>query len=139
MTEPDLTLVDSNVLIDIALRDPTWRPWSREALARARATGRVGVNPIICAEIAPAYATTADLEAALPEDEYLRLPLPFEAAWHAGHAFSRYRRAGGPRRSPLPDFYIGAHAVVSGLRLLTRDASRYRSYFPGLELIAPDT
>ena len=114
MTDPPTTLVDSNVLIDLALDDPAWARWSRQALAGARARARVAVNPIICAELSPAYATASDLEDALPAADFLRLDLPFEAAWLAGHAFVRYRRAGGRGRSPLPDFYIGAHAQVAG-------------------------
>lgn len=138
MTDPRPTLVDANVLIDLVLRDPEWATWSYAAIARARDRGPVAVNPIICAEVAPAYTTAAALDEALPPDDYLRLDLPFAAAWLAGHAFLRYRRAGGLGRSPLPDFYIGAHAQASGLALLTRDVARYRTYFPDVELIAPD-
>ena len=132
------TLVDANVLIDLALGDSTWGEWSRDALAGARDRGPVAINAIIYAELAPAFANAADLDAAIPADELERLPLPFDAGWLAGQAFLRYRRGGWERRSPLPDFYIGAHAVVGGLTLLTRDASRYRTYFPGIALITPD-
>lgn len=138
MAEQRVTLVDANVLIDLALEDPEWADWSATALERVRDVGAVAVNAIICAELAPAYATAAALETSLPPDEFLRLDLPFEAAWLAGQAFVRHRRAGGLSRSPLPDFYIGAHAQASGLTLLTRDAPRYRTYFPEVELIAPD-
>ena len=131
------TLIDSNVLIDIAIEDPVWSSWSRQALADARERGPVAINPIVYAELAPAFASAADLDAAIPAGEVARLALPFEAAWHAAHAFVRYRRGGGQRHSPLPDFYIGAHALVAGLTLLTRDEGRYRTYFPGVELIAP--
>jgi predicted nucleic acid-binding protein len=132
------TLIDSNVLLDIALGDPEWSPWSRRALSDARERGAVAINPIVFAELAPAFASAAHLDAAMPPDQVMRLPLPFEAGWHAAQAFVRYRRSGGQRRSPLPDFYIGAHAQVASLTLLTRDEGRYRTYFPGLELIAPE-
>lgn len=131
------TLVDANVLIDIAMEDRVWGPWSRSALSSARERGPVAINPIIYAEMAPAFATAADLDAAIPPDELARLPIPFEAGWLAGQAFLRYRRAGGDRRSPLPDLYIGAHAQVAGITLLTRDVGRYRTYFPAVTLIAP--
>ena len=137
MTE-QVTLVDSDVLIDVALGDATWAGWSGGALADARDRGTVAINPIIYAELAPAFASAAALDAALPTDDVVRLPLPFDAAWAAAQAFVRYRRSGGSRRSPLPDFYIGAHAEVAGLVLLTRDVERYRTYFPAVELISPD-
>jgi predicted nucleic acid-binding protein len=136
MTPP--ILVDSNVLIDVISEDPTWFGWSASALARAADRGSLAINPIIYGEVSIGYAAIEDLEAALPRETFARLPLPLEAAFLAGKAFVRYRRAGGARRSPLPDFYIGAHAAVAGMTLLTRDASRYRSYFPGLSILAPD-
>lgn len=131
------TLVDANVLIDVALQDAEWGCWSRAALASAREKGAVAINALVYAEMAPAFATASDLDNAFPADEIARLPIPFEAGWLAGQAFMRYRRAGGSRRSPLPDLYIGAHAQVSGMRLLTRDTGRYRTYFPEVSLIAP--
>jgi predicted nucleic acid-binding protein len=130
-------LVDANVLIDVATRDPRWLAWSRSALVEAADRGPLAINPIIYAEVGANYETARELEEAFPESEFARLALPFEAAHLAGRTFLAYRRAGGSRPSPLPDFYIGAHAIVSGLRLLTRDARRYRTYFPGLTLIAP--
>jgi predicted nucleic acid-binding protein len=92
---------------------------------------------VVYAEVAARFDRIEDLEDALPGDYYDRQPLPWEAAFLAGRSFVRYRRKGGQRRSPMPDFYIGAHAVVAGLTLLTRDARRYRSYFPKLRIIAP--
>ena len=89
------------------------------------------------AEISIRFERIEEREDALPARDFVRLPLPWEAAFLAGKCFVRYRRRSGSRRSPLPDFYIGAHASVAGLTLLTRDATRYRSYFPGLEIIAP--
>ncbi len=131
-------LVDSNVLIDVALDDPSWGEWSREALDRAASDEVIVVNPIVFAEVSVAFQRIEELEAVLPPAIYRREPLPWEATFLAGKAFLAYRRRGGQGRSPLPDFYVGAHAAVAGHRLLTRDARRYRTYFPRLSLIAPD-
>lgn len=133
-----MVLVDANVLLDILTDDPHWREWSEEHLLAAVETDELAVNPLIYAELAPAYQSAAELEKSLRDWPLHRLPLPYAAAFVAGHAFVRYRRAGGSRRSPLPDFYIGAHALAAGFTLLTRDAKRYRIYFPKLRLIAPD-
>jgi len=130
-------LVDSNVLLDVLTEDERWFEWSSEALSRCADASVLAINPIIYAEVSIRFRRIEDVEAALPEPQFERLPLPFEAAFLAGKAFLRYRRRGGVRGSPPPDFYIGAHAAVSGFALLTRDARRYRSYFPRLELIAP--
>lgn len=132
-----VTLVDSNVILDIVTEDPEWQDWSSAALAAQADAGLLVVNPVIYAEVAARFDRIEDLEAALPDDYYQRQPLPWEAAYLAGRSFVRYRRSGGQRRSPLPDFYIGAHAVLAGMTLLTRDARRYRTYFPSLRLIAP--
>lgn len=131
-------LVDSNVLLDVITADPTWGTWSRAALERTADEAILVINALIYAEVSIGFASIEALEMALPSDLYRREFLPYEAGFLAGKAFLRYRQAGGARRSPLPDFYIGAHAAVSGYRLLTRDAIRYRTYFPTLELIAPD-
>jgi predicted nucleic acid-binding protein len=130
-------LVDSNVLLDVITEDPVWYEWSSTALEECGSTSALYLNPIIYAEVSAGYARIEDLEAALPED-LLRLPLPWEAAFLAGKAFLRYRRQGGTRTSALPDFFIGAHAAVTGLRLLTRDDRRYRNYFPGVEYVSPE-
>ena len=132
-----MVLVDANVLLDIITADPQWFAWSVEKLERALALG-LAINPVIYAELAAGFLKEEELEVALQLPDLQRLPLPHEAAFRAGHAFVEYRRQGGNRRSPLPDFFIGAHAEVAGLTLLTRDASRYRTYFPSLELIAPE-
>ncbi len=95
------------------------------------------VNPIVFAEVSAVYATVEEVERVLPPKEFLRDPLPYDAAFLAGKAFVAYRRRGGKARAPLPDFYVGAHAAVCGYRLLTRDARRYRTYFPRLDVIAP--
>lgn len=130
-------LVDSNVLLDVATDDSAWSSWSSAALARAANETVLVVNPIIYAEVSVGFDRIEDLEDALPADLYRREPLPYEAAFLAGKSFLAYRRRGGRRPMPLADFYIGAHAAVAGYRLLTRDAARYRTYFPRLDLIAP--
>lgn len=130
-------LVDSNVLIDVRTEDPVWFEWSAQALSDAADRYQLAINPVIYAEVSVDADRIEDLDAELPENEYRRLPLPYEAGFLAGKAFLSYRRAGGERRSPLPDFYIGAHAAVQGLVLLTRDAARYQTYYPKLDLIAP--
>lgn len=130
-------LVDSNVLLDIATNDPAWADWSGVTLERIADEAVLVINPLVYAEVSVGFDTIESVEAALPEDLYRREGLPYEAAFLCGKVFLEYRRNGGTKRSPLPDFYIGAHAAVAGYRLLTRDASRYRTYFPRLELIAP--
>lgn len=99
--------------------------------------GRVVINALICAEVSVGYQTVEELEELLPAADYEREPLPYLAGFAAGKAFVRYRRGGGEKRSPMPDFYIGAHAAVTGYRLLTRDIRRYRTYFPTIDIIAP--
>ena len=131
-------LVDSNVLIDLLTRDRLWFDWSFQALAEAANIGGLVINPIIFAEVSVRFTRMEDLAAALPRDDFARQSIPYEAAFLAGKVFLRYRRRGGPRLSPLPDFFIGAHAAVAGYHLLTRDPSPYRTYFPKLELLAPD-
>lgn len=131
------TLVDSNVVLDVLTEDAEWLAWSAAALAEQANQSALVINPIVYAEVAARFARIEDLEEALPSAYYERRPLPWEAAFLAGQCFVRYRRRGGTRRSPMPDFYIGAHAVIEGLTLLTRDAKRYRSYFPKLRLVAP--
>ena len=130
-------LVDSNVLLDIMTEDPQWFSWSAGALARAAETMRLVINPIIYAEVSIRYSRIEDLNDALPPTFVEREPLPYEAAFLAGKAFLIYRKHSGVKRSPLPDFFIGAHASIARYRLLTRDAGRYRTYFPKLPLIAP--
>lgn len=131
-------LVDSNVLLDIAKEDPVWCEWSARTLAELADRAPLVINPIVYAEVSVGFATIEELNAALPPELYRRDPLPWEAGFLAGKCFLRYRRRGGERRSPLPDFYVGAHAAVRGLALLTRDAARYRTYFPRLLVVAPD-
>jgi predicted nucleic acid-binding protein len=130
-------LVDSNVILDIVTEDPSWFAWSSNALVSAADRARLVINPVIFAEVSVRFSAIEELDAALPSDSFAREPIPYEAAFLAGKIFVQYRRRGGERRSPLPDFFIGAHAAVAGYRLLTRDAARYRGYFPNLPLITP--
>jgi predicted nucleic acid-binding protein len=130
-------LVDSNVLLDIMTEDPHWFSWSAKALANAAETFRLVINPIIYAEVSVRYSRIEDLDDALHSTLVAREAIPYEAAFLAGKAFLVYRKHSGTRRSPLPDFFIGAHASIAGYSLLTRDSGRYRTYFPKLLLIAP--
>lgn len=132
-----MILFDTNVLLDIATADPVWLPWSENEFRTAAARGPIPINPIIYAELAPAFATAADLDQWLDPAVFLRLALPYAAGWLAAQAFLKYRQSGGTKASPLPDFYIGAHAEVEGHALVTRDPARYRTYFPNVALIAP--
>ena len=132
------TLIDSCVLLDVITDDARWADWSAGQIAAAMDAGRVVINPLIYAEISVGYDTFEELDELLPASDYEREPLLFVAGFAAGKAFVRYRRSGGGKRSPLPDFYIGAHAALAGYQLLTRDAARYRTYFPALAIIAPE-
>ena len=131
-------LVDSNVLLDVLEEDPVWYPWSSERLAEWAERSVLAINPVIYAEVSIGFNRIEELEDALPAELFQRLQLPWEAAFLAGKCFLKYRKAGGNRRSPLPDFFIGAHALVEGIPLLTRDGARYQTYFPKLSLISPD-
>ncbi len=130
-------LVDSNVLLDVLTEDRRWFAWSTQALADQAEEDVLTINPLIYAEVSVGFVRIEDLDAALPAATFHRLALPWEAAFLAGKCFLKYRKRGGARTAPLPDFYIGAHASVSGMTLLTRDATRYRTYFPKLRLVAP--
>ncbi|HTZ66396.1 MAG TPA: type II toxin-antitoxin system VapC family toxin [Roseiarcus sp.] len=131
-------LVDSNVLLDLMTEDPSWFAWSSAAIEEAAESSRLVINPVVYAEASVRFSRIEELNAALPTALFEREPIPYEAAFLAGKAYLRYRRLGGTRRSPLPDFFIGAHAAVAGYRLLTRDAARYRGYYPTVSLIAPN-
>lgn len=132
-----MNLFDTNVLLDIATADPVWLPWSEKQLRAAAARGPILINPIIYAEMAPAFASASDLDQWLDPAVFQRLPLPHPAGWLAAQAFVKYRRSGGVKTSPLPDFSFGAHAELEALTLTTRDPARYRTYFPNVRLIAP--
>ena len=137
MSAGERFLFDSNVLLDVITNDPVWSEWSSDALASAARTGATYINPIIFAEVSVGYDDLAELDARLPATVLRRAPLPYEAGFLAAKAHAAYRRRGGTRATTLPDFFIGAHAVVDGLTLVTRDARRYRASFPTLRLIAP--
>ena len=132
-----MLLVDTNVLVDVLENDPDWRPWSLQQLRAQSRVHRLVINPIIYAELSLAFTSFEALDQAV---EGLQLALeetPRSALFLAGKAFVRYRREGGAKTNVLADFFIGAHAAVSGYPLLTRDPRRYRTYFPGVTLIAP--
>jgi predicted nucleic acid-binding protein len=131
------TLIDTNVLFDFLSEDADWFDWSATMIEQAANQGDVVINPIIYAEVSVRYERIEDVEAALPRDYFVRAALPWEAAFLAAKCFERYRRQGGGKHSPLPDFFIGAHAAVTDMALLTRDPRRYRTYFPKVTLMAP--
>ncbi len=132
-----MTLVDTNVLLDIFTDDPEWADWSIGRLDAAAVKGRLVINDVVYAELSARFATIEALETALDEARIAVAAMPRAALFLAGKAFLRYRSAGGARTGELPDFFIGAHAAVLGLTLLSRDAQRYRTYFPTIDLVAP--
>ncbi len=138
LVDPVATLIDSCALLDVLTGDPTWGDWSAAAIAKAETEGALVINPLIYAEVSAGYAQVEQVDAALPATIFRREPLPYEAGFLAAKAFVTYRKRGGARTAPLPDFYIGAHAAVARYRVITRDTSRFRTYFPGLELVAPN-
>ncbi len=129
-------LVDSNVLLDVLTEDSSWFSWSSEQLMSLAESRALKINPIIYAEISVGFDRIELLNETLPS-ELLWSPLPREAAFLAGKAFVQYRRRGGTRLNVLPDFFIGAHAAVENMILLTRDVARYKTYFPTLAVIHP--
>jgi predicted nucleic acid-binding protein len=132
-----MTLVDTNVLLDLVTDDPDWAAWSLARLEGVALAGPVLINDVIYAETSIRYSRIEDLDAMLAEAKIELAPIPRPALFLAGKAFQQYRRAGGIRSGVLPDFFIGAHAAVEGWPLLTRDTGRYRGYFPKLTLIDP--
>jgi predicted nucleic acid-binding protein len=130
-------LIDSNVILDILTEDKNWFSWSSETLMKYADESPLAINPIIYAEVSIRFERIEDLEAALEPRFFSKLDLPWEAAFLAGKCFLKYRQRTGSRRSPLPDFYIGAHAAVLKTPLITRAKARYESYFPKLKIIAP--
>jgi hypothetical protein len=133
-----MTLVDTNVLLDIATDDPRWADWSLQQLDAASIRGPVVINPVVYAEFSVGYARIEELDAVLADASIAILEIPRAALFLAGKVFQRYRAQGGTRTNVLPDFFIGAHAAVAGLALLTRDPQRYRAYFPTVTLVTPD-
>lgn len=130
-------LVDSNVLLDLLTDDPTWADWSAARIDEFSANAQLCINPVIYSEVSIGFERIEDLEDALPPDVFHREPLPWEASFLAGKAYLAYRRSRGGRASTLSDFFIGAHAAIEGMALLTRDERRYRTCFPTLELVCP--
>jgi predicted nucleic acid-binding protein len=133
------TLIDSNVLLDILTEDPVWEEWSADALTDAAESGPLYINPIVYSEVSIRFTSVEALDEALPPKDYRREPIPWSAAFLAGKVFLDYRRNKGTKATTLPDFFIGAHAAIAGLQLLTRDVGRYQTYFPTVTLIAPDS
>lgn len=131
-------LVDTNVLVDVLENDPEWADWSIAQLRVQSRVHRLVVNPIIYAELSLAFSSVEALDRVLDDMELRMLEIPRPALFLAGKAFARYRRRGGTRTSVLGDFFIGAHAAVSGLPVLTRDPRRYRDYFPSVRIVAPE-
>jgi predicted nucleic acid-binding protein len=134
-----VTIVDTNVLVDLTLVGSSWHSWSRSQVVSAFRRGPVVINPIIYAEFSFRYEDIEEVERLLPQDEFRRENLPWPAAFAAAAAFRVYRASGGGRERILPDFLIGAHAAIRGYSVLTRDSKGYRSYFPSLDLITPET
>lgn len=130
-------LVDSNVLLDVITQDSKWLDWSAMILADLANTRILVINPIIYTEVSIGFERIEEVDEVLSTDLFRRDPLPFEAGFLAGMAFLRYRKTGGGKTAPLPDFYIGAHAAIEGFDIVTRDAGRFRTYFPRVKIIAP--
>jgi predicted nucleic acid-binding protein len=133
-----VTLVDTNILLDVVTDDPNWSDWSIEQLEAAALRGPLLINDVVYAELAVRYERIERLEAFLSEAGLDMAAMPRSALFLAGKVFQKYRKAGGSRTGVLPDFFIGAHAAVDRLDLLTRDSARYRTYFPTVKLITPD-
>ena len=134
-----MTLVDTNILLDIVTEDSRWADWSERQLEAATFDGPLLINRIIYAELSVRFERIEDLDAVILDGGFLMEEIPRAALFLAGKAFARYRALGGTRTGVLPDFFIGAHAAVNGHRLLTRDVTRYRNYFPNVTLITPET
>jgi predicted nucleic acid-binding protein len=133
-----VTLIDTNVLLDLVTDDPVWADWSAAQLEAASLSGPLSINDVVYAELAVRYDRIEDLDTFLGEAEIEMTAIPRAALFLAGKVFVQYRKAGGSRTGVLPDFFIGSHAAVGQIPLLTRDVGRYRTYFPALKLIAPD-
>ncbi|WP_334132524.1 type II toxin-antitoxin system VapC family toxin [Silanimonas lenta] len=132
-----MTLVDTNVLLDLVTENPAWADWSQRQLEAAAVRGPILINDVVYAELSVGFLRMEEVEEALTIAQVETTPIPREALFLAGKVFQRYRAGGGTRTGVLPDFFIGAHAAVARLPLLTRDVRRYRSYFPTVTLIVP--
>ena len=130
-------LVDSNIILDVFLDDPNWADWSESKLEEFSSMTKLFINPVVYSEVSISFKRIEDLEAALNRGGFQMLEIPKEALFLAGKAYLKYRKKRGTKRSPLPDFYIGAQAAILGMDLFTRDESRYRTYFPTVKLISP--
>ena len=133
----DMTLIDTNILIDIWTQDPNWYQWSSGEFGNCLAAGEVAINPEIAAELSLGFSSETDFQSALALANLIRLDLPFGASFRAGEAYKIYRKRGGRKTSTLPDFFIGAHAELSGIPILTRNPSGFQTYFPRVALISP--
>jgi len=131
-------LVDTNILLDLVTGDPQWAEWSQQQLDIATARAQVAINDIVYAELSVGYPTIEELDEMIRRAGVINAAIPRPALFLAGKAFRQYRLSGGARTEVLPDFFIGAHAVIADCMLITRDAARYRTYFPGIALIAPN-
>jgi predicted nucleic acid-binding protein len=131
-------LVDTNVLLDVVTDDPAWADWSQHQLEAAALHDRLVINAVIYAELSIGFERIEEVDAVLAATEITMAEIPTPALFLAGKAFRTYRRRGGTKSGVLPDFFIGAHAAVAKLPLLTRDVARHRTYFPTVELIAPE-
>jgi len=130
-------LVDSNIILDVFLDDPNWAEWSVSKLEKFSTITKLFINPIVYSEVSTGFKKIEELESVLNRAGFQMLDIPKEALFLAGKAFLKYRKNRGANRSPLPDFYIGAHAAILEMELITRDESRYRTYFPTVKLISP--
>ena len=130
-------LVDSNIILDVFLDDPNWANWSESKLAKYSSITKLFINQVVYSEVSIGFKRIEDLEIGLNRGGFVMLEIPKEALFLTGKAFLKYRKNRGTKRSPLPDFYIGAQAAILNLDLITRDESRYRTYFPTVNLISP--
>lgn len=133
-----MIFIDTNVLLDLVTDDPVWADWSQQQLNAAALRDRLAINAIVYAEFSSRFARIEDIDAMLASAEIVAAEIPRSALFLAGQVFRTYRRRGGPRTSVLPDFFVGAHAAALRAPLITRDAARYRTYFPTVELISPN-
>ena len=132
-----MVLVDSNIWLDIFEPRSEWFDWSSQTMAQLLPSEPLAINPLIFAELCYGFETEVEVEQAMAAFPFKRLELPYAAAFRASRAFRLYKKNKGQKRSPMPDFYIGAHAEVAGLKLLTRDVPRFRTYFPSVALLTP--
>ena len=130
-------LIDSNIILDVFLDDPNWAEWSESKLVKFSSITKLFINPVVYSEVTIGFKRIEELEIALNRAGFQILEIPKEALFLAGKAFLKYRKSRGTKRSPLPDFYIGAQAAIFEMNLITRDPSRYRTYFPTVQLISP--